>query len=189
MIRKILFSAAFVAMLFIATNAQSKAPKTLKINKTPEEKNSTIFEGRGVEGITVGKSTMNDVAQKLGKNYRWEVNKKYSYQMTYDRLGLSFYICQSDRKKEVFLIEIKSPFSGKTSKGITLGKSTKEETEKIYGKAKDGFEYRGVSFYYNTYGARNIISEIDVTETSGVRQCGETREAATVKVTGKRKSK
>ena len=91
--------------------------------------------------------------------------------MTYSRLGLAFYMCQSDKRKEIFLIEIKSPYKAKTSKGITLGKSTKEETEKVYGKPKDGFEYRGVSFYYNTFGGRRIITEIDVTENSGIRQC------------------
>lgn len=65
------------------------------------------------------------------------------------------------------------PYKAKTSKGVILGKTTKEKTENIYGKPKDGFEYRGVSFYYNTYRNRKVISEIDVTENKGLRQCQE----------------
>ena len=135
-----------------------------------------IKEGVGIEGIVVGKSTMNDVVRKFGKDYNWITNKKYSYQMSYPRLGLSFYICQADKRKQIFVIEIKSPYRGKTARGVILGKSTKEETEKIYGKPRDGFEYRGVSFYYNTFGGtRKIISEIDVTENTGIRQCKENK--------------
>lgn len=169
--KKLVFALGIGAMFFIVGDAQTKASKELKTNQKADEKLVIIYEGKGIEGIAVGKSTMNDVARKFGKNYRREVNKKYSYQMNYDRLGLAFYLCQSDKKKEIFLIEIKSPYKAKTSKGVILGKSTKEETEKIYGKPKDGFEYRGVSFYFNTFGSRRIISEIDVTENSGIRQC------------------
>lgn len=54
---------------------------------------------------------------------------------------------------------------------MSIRKSTKEETEKLYGKPKDGFEYPGINFYYNRYGNRNLITEIDVLEKSGMRQC------------------
>ena len=157
-----------IGLFSIAGFAQTKTE--LK-SSSKDVKPATIYEGRGVDGIVVGKSTMSDVAQRFGKSYRWEVNKKYSYQMTYDRLGLSFYMCQSDRTKQIFLIEIKSPFKAQTRRGVILGKTTKEETEKIYGKPKSGFKYPGISFYYNTFGNRRIISEIDVTENSGLRQC------------------
>jgi hypothetical protein len=130
-----------------------------------------VKEGVGIEGIRVGKSTAKDVVKTFGGRYRREVNKKYSNQLTYDRLGLSFYYCQSDKKETIFLIEIKSPYPAKTSRGVVLGKSTKEETEKIYGKPRNGFEYRGVNFYYNRYGNRRVISEIDVVENKGLRQC------------------
>lgn len=147
-------------------------PKTAN-DKSSKENLNVVTEGAGVAGIVVGKSTMNDVVKKFGKKYRWVANKKYSYQMNYDLLGLAFYMCQSDKRKEIFLIEIKPPYKAKTKRGVILGKTTKEETEKIYGKPKDGFEYRGVSFYYNNYGKRKIISEIDVTENAGIRQCRE----------------
>ena len=157
------FLVIFVTFVSIVSmNAQTKQTK---------ETYNLVSEGKGIEGITVGKSTMDSVIKKFGKDYRWQINKKYSYQMTYDRKGVSFYMCQSDKNKEIFLIEIKSPYKAKTSKGVILGKSTKAETEKIYGKPRDGFEYPGVSFYYNKFGDRKLISEIDVVESKGIRQC------------------
>jgi hypothetical protein len=150
---------AVVLFALDSTNAQTS--KQLKV----------IKEGSGIDGIVVGRSTSADVIKKYGKVYRWEVNKKYSYQMTYPDLGLSFYMCQNDKREEIFLIEIKSPFRGKTTKGVTLAKSTKEETEKIYGPPKNGFEYPGIQFYYNRYGKRNLITEIDIVEKTGLRQC------------------
>lgn len=130
-----------------------------------------IKEGVGVGGIKVGSSTSKDVEKKYGRAYLWEKNKKYSYQMTYPDKGLSFYICQADARETIFLIEIKSPFKGKTTKGITIGRSTKQETEKAYGKPRDGFEYPGINFYFNRYGRREIITEIDILERSGIKQC------------------
>lgn len=138
-------------------------------------KPNVIKEGVGVMGIKVGSSTSKDVVKKFGKVYRWEINKKYSYQMTYDRSGVSFYFCQQDKKEVIFLIEMKAPFKGTTTKGVTLGTTTKEETEKLYGKPKDGFEYPGINFYYNKYGKRNVISEIDILETKGLRQCDDVK--------------
>lgn len=130
-----------------------------------------IKEGVGFDSFVVGKSTSADVIKRYGKAYRWEVNKKYSYQMTYPEHGLSFYFCQNDKREQIFLIEMKAPFRGRTIRGVTLAKSTKEETEKLYGKPVEGFQYPGIHFYYNRYGKRNLITEIDVVERSGIRQC------------------
>ncbi|MEQ1922633.1 MAG: hypothetical protein ABL952_08995 [Pyrinomonadaceae bacterium] len=166
--RNVVFILAVTMCVAAVGYGQSKQ----KLAPTPaKSKLNVIKEGAGIEGIKVGKSTSEDVIKRFGKVYRWEINKKYSYQMTYDKIGLSFYFCQSDKKEEIFLIEIKSPYKGKTSKGIVLGQSTKEETEKAYGKPTDGFEYPGINFYYNKYGKRNLITEIDIVESSGVRQC------------------
>lgn len=159
MVLRFLCSLAIILVALVSINAQTAKP--LKI----------IKEGVGIDGLVVGKSTSADVIKKYGKVYRWEVNKKYSYQMTYAELGLSFYMCQNDKREEIFLIEIKSPFRGKTSKGVTIARSTKEETEKIYGKPTEGFQYPGIHFYYNKYGNRNLITEIDILEKSGMRQC------------------
>lgn len=164
----LLFSALFCfSSLTTAVGAQNKP--------TPAPKLNVIKEGVGIEGIVVGKSTMDDVVKKFGRDYKWITNKKYSYQMSYARLGLSFYICQTDKRKEIFVIEIRPPYRARTSRGIVIGKSTVEDIEKIYGKLKSGLEYRGISFYYNRAGKKRIVSSIDVTENSGIRQCKENK--------------
>ena len=158
----LIFSGLFCFSSLTILNAQ---------NKTAAQKPGVIREGVGIEGIVVGKSTMDDVIKKFGRDYKWLTNKKYSYQMTYAHLGLSFYICQADKRKEVFVIEIKAPYRAKTGRGVLLGQSTVEEIEKIYGKLKSGLEYRGISFYYKRVGKKRIVSTIDVTENTGIRQC------------------
>ena len=59
----------------------------------------------------------------------------------------------------------------RTRRGVTLGTSTREETERIYGKPREGMQYPGIHFYYNRYGKRTVISEIDILEKKGIRQC------------------
>ena len=159
----------FLLIIFLSIGSL-KAQNKKSTPKAPENYN-LIKEGKGMSGITIGKSTMDDVIKKFGKEYKWIVNKKYSFQMNYYKLGLAFYICQSDKQKEVFVLEIKQPYQAKTSKGIILGKSTAEDIKRIYGKSLSGLEYRGVSFYYNKVEGKNIVTEIDVTENSGIRQC------------------
>lgn len=161
--KRILFLLLLSLFLFSSVFAQNKAKS--------QENYNIIKEGKGMSGITIGRSSMDDVIKKFGKEYKWIVNKKYSYQMNYYRLGLAFYICQSDKKKQVFVMEIKAPYKAKTSKGIILGKSTVEDIKRVYGKSLSGLEYRGVSFYYNKIDGKNIVSEIDITESRGIRQC------------------
>jgi hypothetical protein len=173
---KRLFLANSICMILFFTVAINGQDKTLKSKTKPlkqEEPISIIKEGVGIEGIAVGKSTVDDVVKKFGKNYRWLTNKKYSYQMSYERLGLSFYLCQADTRKQIFVIEIKSPYKAKTSKGIVLGESSLEDIEKKYGRSTSGLEYKGVNFYYNRYGKKTIVTEIDVVENTGIRQCKE----------------
>jgi hypothetical protein len=158
--KKLLIPVLF--LLAVTVNAQNKPKSTENYN--------LIQEGKGMSGITVGRSTMNDVIKKFGKDYKWIENKKYSYQMTYAN-GLSFYICQSDKRKQIFVIEMRPPYKAKTSRGITMGKSTLAEVHKKYGKLKSGTEYRGISFYYRNLDGKNIITSMDVTENSGIRQC------------------
>lgn len=136
------------------------------------QKIETITEGVGVAGIVVGKSTKKDIEKKFGKKYKWTANKKYSYQMTYGN-GLSFYFCQAEQTPQVFDIEIRAPYQAKTSRGITLRKSTLADVEKNYGKAKTGLRYRGIEFYYQELNGKNLVTVIDVVEKTGLRQCQE----------------
>lgn len=162
--KKLLILTLFLFVIPVNAQVKKSSPK-------PQENYNTIKEGKGMDGITIGKSSKSDIIKKFGNEYRWIENKKYSYQMNYYRLGIVFYICQSDKKEQIFVIEMKSPYKAKTAKGIILGKSTVEDVEKTYGKLKKGLEYRGISFYYNRIGGKRIVSEIDVTENSGIRQC------------------
>ncbi|MEO6587916.1 MAG: DUF4309 domain-containing protein [Pyrinomonadaceae bacterium] len=151
----------------ISADAQSK-------NKQPASTYKIAKEGIGVEGITVGKSDKKDVEKKFGKSYKLVKNGKYSFQMIYKN-GLSFYLCQTDKKQEIFDIEIRSPYRVKTLKGIKLRESTLEDVNKIYGKAKEGLRYRGVEFYYTKIKGKNIVTVIDIVEPKGLRQCEENK--------------
>lgn len=150
---------------------QKQSTQKTQTNKSQQKDEYKVAkEGVGIEGIIVGKSTMQDVIKKFGRDYKWIAHKKYSYQMAYPN-GLSFYICQSDKKREIFDIEIKPPYKAKTSRGIILGVSTVEDVYRIYGRSSSGLEYRGVNFYYTNRGGRKVITTIDIVENSGLRQC------------------
>lgn len=161
----------FLLLLTLLFSINSAVAQSKKSSAKSTETYNIIKEGKGMSGITIGKTSMDDVIKKFGKEYKWIVNKKYSFQMNYYKLGLAFYICQADKRKQIFVLEIKAPYKAKTSKGIILGKSTLEDVHKKYGKLKSGTEYRGVSFYYNNVRGEKIITEIDITENSGIRQC------------------
>ncbi len=163
----------FVLALAVLVSCFSAVSETDAQSKKQTNKVKIVREGVGFDGLVVGKSTMADVAKRLGKDYKLKTHKKYSYQMIYPN-GLSFYVCQSDKRKQIFDIEIRVPFEAKTSKGITLGKSTKEDIQKIYGKTADGgLQYRGVSFFYANYKGKKVVTVIDIVENSGIRQCKE----------------
>jgi hypothetical protein len=133
-----------------------------------------IKEGIGVGGVKVGASNQKDIEGKYGKPEQIIKHKKYSTQLVYKEKGLSFYLCQSDKKKQVFVIEIKRPFVGKTSRGIQIGTSTKKEVEKLYGtgnKKYRGKEYKGIEFYYTPAKKGEIVTGIDIFEKPGIRQC------------------
>ncbi len=139
-----------------------------------QQKINIIEEGIGIGKLKVGASTRKDVEKEFGKDYKWIANKKYSYQMTYAN-GVSFYICQADKRQEIFDIEIRAPYQGKTSRGITLRQSTLDDVKKNYGAAKKGLRYQGIEFYYQKIGGKNVVTVIDVVEKGGMRQCAENK--------------
>lgn len=150
-------------MLSVAEAQNTKQTNKIKV----------VREGAGFDGITVGESTERDVIRKFGKNYKLKTHKKYSYQMIYPG-GVSFYICQTDKRKQIFDIELRAPFAARTSKGIVLGKSTLDDIYKIYGRNRDGgLQYRGVNFYYANYKGKKVVTVIDIVENAGIRQCDE----------------
>jgi len=166
-------------VFFSFTEAQIKNKPTKQTakptTKKPTENYKVAREGVGIEGIKVGRSTAEAVIKKFGKNYVKKTWGKYSVSLNYSKLGMVFYYCQADKNKEIFDIELRAPYKAKTSKGVILGKSTLEDIYKIYGKSKDGLEYRGVSFFYATYKGKKTVTVIDIVENSGIRQCKEAK--------------
>src|SRR5687768_8545260 len=130
--RKSYFAVALAVLIGCLAVSAANAQSTKQTDKV---KAKVVREGVGFDGIVVGKSTMADVTKKLGKGYKLKTHKKYSYQMIYPN-GVSFYACQSDKRQQIFDIELRAPFEAKTSRGITIGKSTLEDIYKIYGKKK-----------------------------------------------------
>lgn len=149
---------------------------TVSVVRAQTAKIKVVREGVGFDGIRVGKSTAADVAKKFGKNFKLKAHKKYSFQMIYPN-GTSFYYCQTDKRKQIFDIELRAPFEVKTSKGIILGKSTLADIYKIYGKNEDGgLQYKiGVSFFYATFKGKKTVTVIDIIEKGGIRQCQESK--------------
>ncbi|HQU85393.1 MAG TPA: hypothetical protein PKY59_19790 [Pyrinomonadaceae bacterium] len=158
---------------FLVVSAEAQSKTKDKTKEKTSDKVKVAKEGVGIDGIRVGKSTTADVIKKYGKSYQTKKYGKYSQAVIYPKLGLAFYSCQADKKNEVFDIEMRAPFQVKTAKGIVLGKSTLEDIQKVYGKKKDGLEYKGVSFFYANYKGKKTVTVIDIVENSGIRQCKE----------------
>ena len=160
----------------LAILVSSFLPFSIAEAQSTKQKVKVVREGVGFDGIVVGRSTETDVIRKFGKNFKLKKHKKYSAQMIYPN-GVSFYYCQSDKRRQIFDIELRAPFEAQTSRGITIGKSTLEDIYRIYGKRKqeEGLQYRGVSFYYKKSKGKNIVTVIDIVENGGIRQCDESK--------------
>lgn len=60
----------------------------------------SVIEGVGIgDNIVVGRSTRSDVLAAYGEMHELINHNKYSYQMRYSDLGVSFYYCQADVEK------------------------------------------------------------------------------------------
>ncbi len=111
-----------------------------------------VIEGESLDNIAIGKSTMDEVIAFYGADYKLITHGKYSYEMIYRKLGLSFYSCQNDPNKEIFSIHIQAPFKATTGKGIVLNESTFDDVFRAYGKWEKnsmGFEYEKEGLYFD----------------------------------------
>ena len=129
-----------------------------------------VTEGESLDSIQIGKSTMDDVAATYGDGYTLIKHRDYSYEMVYKNLGLSFYSCQSDPNKEIFVVNIQAPFKATTAKGIILGKSTLADVSEIFGNAKLGYEFKGIAFWAdeNNYAEKISKSEQEAAKSNAV---------------------
>jgi len=161
--KKIILSLTILLIAGFSLTAEAQKKKvTYKIAKA----------GVGIDGLRVGRSTRADVIKKYGRNFTTKKHGSYSAQMRY-RNGMSFYYCQKDDRQVVFDIELRSPARVKTAKGIVLNRSRLSQVYKKYGKPKEGLQFRGIEFYYNTSRGRKIITVIDIVEKGGMRVCKE----------------
>ena len=108
-----------------------------------------VTDGESLNSLSIGKSTMDEVVAVYGDDYKLIKHKDYSFEMVYKNLGLSFFSCQADPNKEIFVIEMESPAKITTSKGITLGESTFADLIRIYDLSAlgDRVEFGGMYFY------------------------------------------
>jgi hypothetical protein len=105
-----------------------------------------------MDGIRIGKSNSEDVIKAYGDNFKLLDHNSYSYEMLYRDLGLSFYYCQNDPNREIFVVEIEAPARARTKKGIVLGESTMADVRGAYGEWDEtsaGFEYEGAGIYFD----------------------------------------
>ena len=158
-----------------------------------QKRTGLATEGIGVDNIVVGQSTRDDVLASYGSDYELVEYEKYSHAMTYKKLGLAFYYCQADPRREIFVVNVKPPYYAMTAKGIILGESTRQDVIRFYladevpdedkeivtddeNPNLDGLsetEFKGIQFYFGKKKnhATEVVNEIDIFETDGLRQC------------------
>lgn len=105
-------------------------------NKLVDKAKDILIEGVGIGGIVVGKSRTPDVILAFGNDYRLVRVEKNHTQISYDKLGLSFYARHPDPQERIYSINAEKNFSGKTTKGIVTNKSTMQDVVDIYGPAQ-----------------------------------------------------
>lgn len=132
---------------------------------------STVYEGSSFDSIKIGKSTDADVMGAYGSEFKLIKHGEYSYEMTYKKLGMSFYYCHADPRKEIFTVVLEQPARVATMKGIRLGVSTMGDVFQTYGKpdiTSAGYEYEGI--YFDVKEDDNDKSDDDASKGSNVAQ-------------------
>jgi hypothetical protein len=115
-----------------------------------DAQSSEIVDGKSFESIRIGKSTSDDVVAVYGADYKLVDHNKYSYEIIYKNLGLSFYYCQADPNREIFVVTFQSPAKVATKSGIVLGESSFADVYRIYDSDMTSFnetDGRGIGFY------------------------------------------
>src|SRR5437588_9311620 len=147
MLKRFIFSLVFCGLACVQLNV------ACTVSFAKSEQWTFITEGVGISDILIGKSTKSDVLARYGDRYKLIKHNKYSVEMEYADLGLSFYYCLKDKEKKIFLVEV---HHGTTSKGIVIGQSTLQDVLDKYGEPESTdccdaepfvYEYKGVQFY------------------------------------------
>ena len=105
------------------------------ITKLPTDfgnKDHTIVEGIGFDNYRIDSTSVEEVINDLGRNYKKIKHKEFSVEIKYEKYGISLYYYPEDSKKKIFSIEFYYPFRGITSRGIVLNKSTMLDVKAAY---------------------------------------------------------
>jgi hypothetical protein len=129
---------------------------TVTLLVQPQNPPVYVTAGIGVDGVAVGFSTKNTVTARYGDEYQLVEHNKYSYEMKYEQLGMSFWYRFEDPQQKIFAISVWPKSRGFTAGGIVVGRSTLKDVFDEYGKAEFGttttektwyVEYPGISFH------------------------------------------
>ncbi|MCO6510488.1 MAG: hypothetical protein J5I65_06810 [Aridibacter famidurans] len=160
-----------------------------KAQDTGNTKPVIIEPGAGFDGLQVGVTMIEEVIARFGEEYAIITHGSYSQQFVYKRIGVSFYVCNADPQRQIFVIELAPPFRAKTGDGIELGNTTLAKIREKSGEPSDefnnGLEYSGIHYYYDLNDEELDLTDkqkyerkvvkIDITEKSGLRQCDDFR--------------
>jgi hypothetical protein len=121
-----------------------------------------IIPGKGFDSFEIGKTSFEEVVNKLGNNFERIDHIKYSSEIYYKELGVSFFFYYKknlEKSGNIFSINLKEPFKGVTSFGIELNNSIIKDVFKLHGEdfqylrtdTQDWLEYKGIKFYFNRH--------------------------------------
>ena len=113
---------------------ERKAPDAIKVVKKPvsEKSKKTIIEGQGVGGIVVGQSSRSDVLAVFGDDFELVRIRVSRFQMDYKKRGITFEYNPKDMNEIIQSIYFNQNFSGQTSKGIVMNKSSEQDVVTTY---------------------------------------------------------
>jgi hypothetical protein len=119
-----------------------------------------IIPNIGIDGIRINETTYSQIVRKYGDGYDVINHNNYSYEITYDDLGLSCYYKQDDPSKRIFFIKLSKEFNAYTENGINLGWDrdiTAPDVMAVYGPNESYLssigsdqaylKYNGIMFY------------------------------------------
>ncbi|MBN1638555.1 MAG: hypothetical protein JW866_06300 [Ignavibacteriales bacterium] len=109
--------------------------------------NQIIEDHIGIKGAIIGQSTKEEILQNFGKEYEEIIHNKYSVEMNYSDLGISFFYGYKDPFKTIFSIRLEYPFQGETLRGIKLGESRAQEVIDKYGQKNWTTSQSGNTWY------------------------------------------
>ena len=119
--------------------------------------NKLIIPGVGVDGIILNQTTAFEIHKKYGYGYKFIDNNLFTFEMFYEKLGISCYYRPSDNTHTIYFIKVTSKFEAYTKENIKCGDSIEkvfqtygETTFKIVSDEDYAYlQYNDLLFYVN----------------------------------------